>query len=157
MPTTARSTLENGEVRGLRLASRTVNGRLVGVMEMAESTVHRESDMHGFGPGLLRPRPPACSGNGWCPVSDPRVINITQFQINNDRPATGGVAGLIPASGSAALPMQLRKMQVSLTGALIAEPTVTRTMATDIRVRADCVRSAAATKLYCRPGWDMTG
>jgi Tfp pilus assembly protein PilW len=141
---------ENGEVRGLRLASRTVNGRQVGVVEMAESTSTAQPICTGSAPDYST-TPATCSANGWCPISDPRVINVTQFQVNNDRPATGGVAGLIPASGSAVLPMQLRKMQVSLTGALIAEPTVIRTMATDIRVRADCVRSAAATNCIAVP------
>jgi hypothetical protein len=141
---------ENGEVRGLRLANRTVNGRNVGVLEAAESTSTARPDCAGTAPNYST-IPAACSSNGWCPISDPRVINITQFQVANDRPVTGGVAGLIPAAGSAALPMQIRKLQLRLTGALIAEPGVARTISTDIRVRSDCVRSAAATNCVAVP------
>ena len=141
---------ENGEVRGLRLATRAVNGINVGVLEIAESTATAHPDCGGSAPNYST-IPATCSSNGWCPISDPRVINITQFQLLNTKPVTGGVAGLIPAGGSTALPMQIRKLQVSMTGALIAEPGVTRTITTEIRVRADCVRAAAATNCIAVP------
>lgn len=143
---------ENGEVRGLRRAVREVNGRQVGVLEMAESTATAHPVCSGASPDYST-TPASCSSNGWCPVSDPRVIDITQFQIANMLTATSGVPGLIPNPPSAPnlLPMQIRKMRVTLTGALLAEPGVSRSISTDVRVRADCVRSAAATNCVAVP------
>jgi len=143
--------LENGEVRGVRRAVRTVNGVQVGVLEMAESASGVQPVCSGAAPDYST-TPATCSSNGWCAVSDPRVINITQFQVVNDRPVSGGVPGLISTPGVPnLLPMQVRKMQVTLTGSLIAEPTVSRSISTDVRVRADCVRAAAATNCIAVP------
>lgn len=142
---------ENGEVRGIRRAVRTVGGRTVGVLEMAESTSTAQPACNGAAPDYSTV-PATCSSNGWCPISDPFVIDVTQFQVVNDRPASGGVPGLIsnPAAANL-LPMQIRKMDVSITGQLVAEPGVTRTLTAEVRVRSDCVRSGAATNCTAVP------
>ncbi|MBF6022765.1 PilW family protein [Lysobacter niastensis] len=142
--------LSNGEVRGIRRAVRSVNGRNVGVLEMAESSGTTQPDCTGGSPDYST-FPATCTA-GWCPLSDPRLIDITAFQVVNDRPATSGVPGLIATgSGPAVLPMQLRKLQVTMSGSLISMPTVIRTITTDVRVRADCVRAAAATNCIAVP------
>ncbi|WP_310061258.1 PilW family protein [Lysobacter niastensis] len=142
--------LDNGEVRGIRRVVATINGRQVGVLEMAESATGVQPDCGGAAVDYSS-YPASCSSGGWCPLSDPRVVDITAFQVVNDRAATGGVPGLIAAAGTAVLPMQLRKMQVTLTGSLVSMPGVSRTITTDVRVRADCVRAAASTNCIAVP------
>lgn len=143
--------LGNGEVRGVRRATRTVNGQTVGVLEFAESSGTIQPACDGAAPSYAS-LPYACSSNGWCPLSDPGIVNVTAFQLVNDRPLSAGVPGLIAgAAGSAVLPMQLRKYQVRISGQLVGTPTITRTLATDVRVRSDCVRAAAATNCVAAP------
>lgn len=143
--------LDNGEVRGIRRVVATVNGRQVGVLEMAESESGVQPDCGGAAVDYSN-YPAACSSGGWCPLSDPRVVDIAAFQVVNDRPATGGVPGLIAAAGGpAVLPMQLRKMRVTLTGSLVTMPTVSRTITAEVRVRSDCVRAAASTNCIAVP------
>lgn len=139
---------ENGEVRGIRRAVRTIGGRTVGVLEMAESTSTAQPACNGAAPDYSTV-PATCSSNGWCPISDPFVVNITVFQVDNDLPDEGLITP--PPTASNLIPMQIRKMDVSITGQLVAEPGVTRTLTTEVRVRSDCVRTGAAANCTAVP------
>lgn len=143
--------LANGEVRGLRLASRTVNGQSVGVVETVESSGTTWPACDGAAPSYAS-WPVACSAGSWCPLSDPTIVDITTFQVSNDRPLSAGVPGLIPGTaGSSVLPMQLRKYTLNLAGRLVNRPDGVRSISTGVRVRADCIRAAAATQCIAAP------
>jgi Tfp pilus assembly protein PilW len=131
--------LASGEIRGLRLVRATVNGVAnVGVIEMGESAA-------GLTPTCADATadystyPPACTG-GWCAVSDPRTINITAFTLD-----VGGIQN-VPAT-SASTAMQVRDVNIVLSGNLIRDASVVRSLDSSVRVRADCMKTTAACGL----------
>src|SRR3546814_16623613 len=61
--------------------------------------------------------PVPCAASGWCAFSDPRAIDITAFTI--DIAGAGAEShGLQEISSSGYTPMQIREIQVTLTGEL---------------------------------------
>ena len=118
-----------GEVRALRRVTATVNGVAnVGVIEYAESSGTTK-------PGCGDPKatytsyPPACNGV-WCALSDPSTLNITEFKITDQSPAT---------ITSGTQNMKIRNFLVTVTGQLVGTTEVNRSVSTRVRVRADCV------------------
>lgn len=119
--------LAQGEIRAIRRMSRTVAGRTVGVIEFAESVAGVTPTCDGASPTYTA-YPPACSSNGWCALSDPRVINITQFNL--------AIVRVTPTTG-----MQMRTVTATIQGSPVAEPAVVRGMRSTTDVRASCLRT----------------
>lgn len=129
--------LANGEIRAFRLKQRTVNGQMVGVLEFAESTT-------GFTPRCNNGSPnynvyPVACANGWCAVSDPRIIDIQEFTLNKDA---------VVELGSV---MQLRQIGIDLRGRLVGQPQTLRGVQASVRVRAECVRANPGTNCSAPP------
>lgn len=134
--------LDNGEIRAIRRAVRTVAGRTVGVLEFAESAAGVTPTCNGASPNYAV-YPPACNaGSGWCALSDSRSLDITAFTISDD--------GIVTLGGSAA-PIQIRQVGVALRGSLIGAAEVVRGAETRVRVRADCVRNDPANSCTQAP------
>lgn len=127
----------NGELRGLRRAVRTVNGRSVGVLEFAESTNADQTIACDDASPDYATYPANCNGN-WCAFSDARILDITSFNLSDDGviniPGTANVSGL-----------QIRRIGVDLRGTLINVPGTVRGVHEDIRIRADCVQDNPGT------------
>jgi prepilin peptidase dependent protein B len=118
---------DRGEIRGIRWKSRNVNGVNVGVMEFAQSSAAGGVDCGGTTPDYSK-YPPACdAGSNWCALSDPRVLDITNFLVTPTITTVNGV--------------ELRNLKVSLTGGLVGKTDVSRTIESNIRVRTDCFDS----------------
>jgi prepilin-type N-terminal cleavage/methylation domain-containing protein len=122
-----------GEVRGLRVATRTINGRNVGVIEYAESSGTTRPTCAGASPDYTV-FPPTCSSSTWCSLSDPSVVDITAFLLTDRRTVVGGAVGER---------MQVRDIDVDMTGRLTGTTAYTRNVHGSVRVRADCFDPAA--------------
>jgi type II secretory pathway component PulJ len=130
--------LAAGEVRALRRMTRTVNGRLVGVMEVAQSSTAAPAlDCDAAGPDYSN-YPASCNDNtGWCPLSDPLQLDITRFRIVDTSLWTPPSAS---ANGS-----KVRDLDVAMSGVLIGANQVARDVQSSVRVRAECLRPVAAS------------
>lgn len=135
-----------GEIRAVRRvpSALTVNGVQVGVLEFAESSAGRTPDCADGGGADYTVYPPVCTPSPasgvspWCPLSDPKVLNVTSFFVN-----TG--------SSLATSTMQIRDLRVDLTGTLIRSSDVSRTLQSSVRVRADCLRTSPGTNCIIKP------
>lgn len=128
--------VDNGEIRGLRRVC--IDGTCdsandVGVIEFLESKTGlttpscAESTMADYST-----YPPTCnSASGWCPLSDPKVVNIKRFAIIN-------------TSTDLSNAMRIRDLTVFLEGTLVKSPEFSRTVTTKVRVRADCINPTLA-------------
>ena len=120
---------DNGEVRALRRV--TVNG--VGVIEIATTDAANTAIACDDATANYATYPPTCVGS-WCALTDSRTLDITAFTITDVSPA------VIPAAGTAALPLRIRQFDVGITGRLVGNPAVERDLSSSVRVRADCLR-----------------
>lgn len=120
----------NGEIRGIR---RVVNADGVGVIEFAESAVGLTPACNGA-QATYTTYPATCSTGGWCALSDPRVINISELTIDT--------TGYVNVNGTTAInPLQIRDVVVRVRGNLVGDTTVSRSVESSIRIRADCLKS----------------
>ena len=127
-----------GEVHGIRRMTRTVNGNLVGVMEVAQSSAASASiDCDAAGPDYAS-YPAGCNtSTGWCPLSDPLQLDITRFRIIDSslwNPPTQ------VAHGS-----KIRDLELTMSGVLVGANEYVREMQSSVRVRAECLRPVAST------------
>lgn len=118
--------LDNGEVRGVRLKQRTVNGRQVGVLEYAISSGSSLPSCSDASPDYTT-YPASCNGP-WCVLSDPAKLDITQLAITNQ----GNVVGSAPSQ------VQLRDLTIDMVGRLAGTTDFTREIKSDVRIRSDC-------------------
>ena len=127
-----------GEVRAMRRMTRTVNGRLVGVMEVAQtSSAAPALDCDAAGPDYAM-YPATCNdATGWCPLSDPLQIDITRFRLVDDSVWTPPTA---VANGS-----KVRDLDITMGGVLVGDAQYVREMQSSVRVRAECLRPVAAS------------
>jgi Tfp pilus assembly protein PilW len=127
-----------GEIHALRRMTRTVNGRLVGVMEVAQtSTAAPALDCDAAGPDYAQ-YPATCNdATGWCPLSDPMQIDITRFRIVDASLWTPPTAS---ANGS-----KVRDLDMAMDGVLIGANQVARSVQSSVRMRAECLRPVAAS------------
>lgn len=128
----------NGEIRAIRRET-TADG--IGVVEVAESTATVTPVCGGDKPDYTQ-YPATCNTtSGWCPLSDPRVLDITTFTISS----AGGTTSSNGLQEINALPgfnaMQLRELRTTLEGALVSDAEVKRKIQSNIKVRADCLRA----------------
>lgn len=125
--------LANAEIRGLRRRQTTVNGVLIGVLEMAESS-------SGVTPSCTDAAvdystyPATCVG-AWCALSDPRQLDVTSFDID---------VSSSPGSLSTSSNLLIRDVNVSIQGSLPGQPDVVRGVQSSIKIRSDCIRSTTA-------------
>lgn len=129
--------LSNGEIRAFRWMSRTVQGRQVGVLEFAESSTSAPA-CDGGSPNYST-YPATCGSSGWCAISDPRVLDVTAFNLNP--------VGVVNYPGV----MQMRRMRVELRGRLLSDPNTVKGAMSNVRIRADCVRTDPATNCTAAP------
>ena len=134
--------LDNQEVRGVRRASVTMGGVSVGVIEMAESAAGLQPTCAGAGPDYSK-YPVMCNAaTGWCPLSDPRTVDIETFTIDIDGVANSSHGRQeLASAGSGYMPMQIREAQVTVGGHLRSDEDVSRSIVSNVKIRANCLRA----------------
>jgi Tfp pilus assembly protein PilW len=130
--------LDNQEIRAIRRATATVDGVAVGVMEVGESATSAPA-CDGDSPDYSK-FPVPCATSGWCAFSDPRSVDIDAFTVDVDG-AGSESHGRQDITASGYTPMQLRELQVTLTGHLRNDTATTRTVVSNVKVRANCLRA----------------
>ena len=136
--------LDNGEIRAIRRSTTTLDGQTIGVIEVAESTGTVTPACDGDGPDYSN-YPASCDAtSGWCPLSDPRVLDVSVFTAGVD--ATANSHGIQQIDlGSGYNDMVLRELEMTMTANLRNDPSVNRTVKANIKVRADCLRANVAS------------
>jgi len=134
--------LGNAEVRAIRRV--VPPGQSVGVLEFAESAAGLTPSCTAAGPDYTTYPATANATTGWSAFTDPRVIDIQRFRLDN----SGFVA--LPGAGPVS-PMQIRRVGVALQGALIGDTDVVRGVSANVRVRADCIRPNVGTTCVASP------
>ncbi|GAB3103451.1 hypothetical protein GCM10027159_30440 [Lysobacter terrae] len=133
----------NSEIRAIRRAIATIGGRNIGVIEVAESTATVNPSCDGAQPDYSA-YPPTCNtASGWCPLSDPRVLDVQTFTI--DDTAAAGVSHGIQeiAASTGFMPLRIREYRLNLTGVLVSDSTISRSVQSNVKVRSDCLRADA--------------
>jgi hypothetical protein len=136
----------NAEIRGIRRKTATVDGATVGVIEVAESSDAVTPACDGDQPDYSE-YPVTCNtDSGWCPLSDPKIIDITDtngaeaFAINIAGTANQSNGRRTSIGGSTFNALEQRELQITLIGRLRSDPTTSKTVRSNIKVRADCLR-----------------
>lgn len=132
--------LARGEIRAVRRAARKVDGVDVGVLEIAESSAGSTPSCTGSSPDYSN-YPATCSG-GWCALTDPRVLDITAFNLD-----TSGYSNQ-PGTAITA-PVTIREIGVAVQARLVqsADGNVTRGVRGTVKVRADCLEASTNCNL----------
>jgi prepilin-type N-terminal cleavage/methylation domain-containing protein len=116
--------IDNGEVRGIRRRTRTVNGRSVGVLEYAVSGGGVKPACAGAGPDYTV-FPVVCnSATDWCPLSDGTRLDISSFTLALPDTTAGKV--------------KLRDIALVMQGRIAGSTEYTRGIKSSVRVRTDC-------------------
>ena len=127
-----------GEIRAIRRMTRSINGRLTGVMEVAQTSAAAPAlDCDADGPDYAS-YPASCNdATGWCPLSDPRQIDITRFRIVD--------ASLWSPPTAVAHGSKVRDLDLVMGGVLVGANEYAREMQSSVRMRAECLRPVAAS------------
>lgn len=134
--------LGNAEVRAVRRSTATIDGQVIGVMEMAESAAGLQPACGGAGPDYSKYPVPCNAATGWCPLSDPRVVDIETFTVDVDGDASSSHGRQeLASAGSGYMPMQIREARVTLGGHLVGDQAVSRDLVSNVKVRANCLRA----------------
>jgi Tfp pilus assembly protein PilW len=148
---------DNAEIRGIRRRTATVDGATVGVIEVAESSATVTPACDGDQPDYSQ-YPVSCkASSGWCPLSDPKVIDITDptggeaFAVNTGGTANESNGVRDTPGGSSFNALQQRELQITLIGALRRDTSVARTVRANVKVRADCLRPNVTTSCDVAP------
>lgn len=131
--------LANQEIRAVRRSETVINGVSVGVVEVAESSAGSAPTCGGDSPDYSK-FPVPCAASGWCAFSDPRTTDISAFLVDIDG-AGNGSHGVQEVASSGYTPMQIRELRVTLTGNLVNDAETSRTIVSNIKVRANCLRA----------------
>lgn len=116
--------VSGGEVRGIRLKTRSVNGRNVGVIEYAVSSGAIRPACAAAGPDYSV-YPTTCNAaTTWCPLSDGTKLDISTFTLTDTGANTGGV--------------KLRDIGIVLQGRIAGTTDYVRGMKSSVRIRSDC-------------------
>jgi len=90
---------------------------------------------------------PSCGSaplsNGWVQITDPDVMEITDFSINDGPSYTEVIQ--TDAAGNALLSQVSRKLRINLQGRLVLDPNVTREVEDVISVRNDLLLARSGT------------
>jgi Tfp pilus assembly protein PilW len=139
---------DNGEIRAFRRSTATLGGQTVGVIEVGESSSTATPTCGGTGPDYSN-YPATCNtATGWCPLSDPRILDVSTFTVSTAKTDTSGgySRGKQTIPGSSGFnAMQLRELEITMTGNLRNDTTAARSVKANIKVRADCLRANIAT------------
>ena len=120
--------VDRGEVRAIRWMVRDAGNGSVGVMEFAESADGTTPECDGDSPDYTQ-YPVACNDDShWCALSDPKVLEISQFLIHDDTQILG--------TGTSQISM--RDLSVTLRGRNVGTTDTERTVQSNVRVRTDC-------------------
>ena len=126
--------LDNGEIRGIRrvCVDGTCNSPTdVGVIEYAESATGVTPSCSGATADYTT-NPATCNASsGWCPLSDPTLLNITKLMVIN-------------TSSDISTSMRVRDIGVHIVGQLANQPDYTRGVSTSVKIRADCISPTVA-------------
>jgi Tfp pilus assembly protein PilW len=127
-----------GEIRAIRRQVRAVNGELVGVIEVAETSAAVSSiDCDGAGPDYSA-YPSTCNAaTGWCALTDPRQLDISRFSVRDEsvwNPPTASRNG-----------SKVRELAITVEGGLAGHVEYAHATTNTVRVRAECLRPVAAT------------
>jgi Tfp pilus assembly protein PilW len=127
-----------GEVRAMRRMVRAVDGKLVGVIEVAETSATVDSlDCDAAGPDYAA-YPATCNAaTGWCALTDPRQLDVARFSVLDN-----SVWNQPTASRNGA---KMRELVVTVEGGLVGQPEYERAVTHAVRVRAECLRPVAPT------------
>lgn len=127
---------DNGEVRGVRLVSQTVNGVNVGIVEYAESSASGDDELDcDASTADYTKTPVACNATThWCALSDPRTLDITAFTITDN----SEIVGTSPNQ------VRLRDLVVRITGRPVGNTEYTRDVVSTVRIRTDCFDATIA-------------
>jgi Tfp pilus assembly protein PilW len=127
-----------GEIRAMRRVTRTINGRQVGVLEVAETSNGVAAlDCDAAGPDYSS-YPATCNAaTGWCALTDPRQIDVARFSVLDNSAWNPPTAS---RNGS-----KLRELAVTLQAGPIGHPEYVRESVNTVRVRAECLRPVAPT------------
>ena len=127
----------SGEIHALRRASRMVNGVSIGVIEVGQSSASATTlDCAGASPDYTS-YPAACNvASGWCALSDPQQLDVTSFRIVD--------TSIWNSPTAANFGSKVRDLGVTVQGVLIGKNEYSRTLQTNVRVRAECLRPVAA-------------
>jgi Tfp pilus assembly protein PilW len=137
--------LAGGELRGIRRRTATVNGVTgIGVIEVAVSASGVTPACDGNQPDYAQYPVDCNTTSGWCPLSDPRVLDVTAFTVNATGSGTDSNGVHDVPGGSTYNAMEQRELQLTVTGALRSDSTLTRTVRSNVKVRADCLRANVA-------------
>ena len=117
----------NGEIRGLRLVTATYRGRATGVIEYAVSSSSGKPSCNDTPPTAYNSYPPECTGV-WCPLSDPATLNITELAFTDDHNNVGTAPNQV----------QIRDVNVLISGQLAGSTEFTRSINSKVRIRSDC-------------------
>jgi prepilin-type N-terminal cleavage/methylation domain-containing protein len=129
--------VDNGEVRGLRRGTATVNSLTVGVMEYAVSESTTKPACNGAA-ATYTTYPATCNATSkWCPLSDASKLDITAFTITNNGPPTMN-------DTTSGISMAVRRLDITLSGRIAGTTDPARTVRTSIKVRSDCVRATGS-------------
>ena len=143
--------LANQEVRAIRRATATIDGETIGVIEVGESSAAAAPSCDGASPDYSK-FPVPCASSGWCALSDPRSVDIESFvvdaggEIDTDGdgvPDSPDLSshGRQEITSTGYTPMQIREIKFTLTGHLRRDDATSRTVASNVKVRANCLRA----------------
>jgi prepilin-type N-terminal cleavage/methylation domain-containing protein len=124
--------IANGEIRGMRRVC--IDGACnsssdTGVIEYAESATGVTPSCTGAVANYST-NPASCNAaSGWCPLSDPKLLNITQFMV-------------FDTSADISTSMRVRDIGLHIEGQMANLPDYTRGVSTKIKIRADCIAPA---------------
>lgn len=126
--------VSNGEVRGLRLATATINGNTVGVIEYAVSEGTTKPACDGDAVDYST-SPPDCNATSlWCPLSDTTKLDITGFTIADNGTSMADTSNT----------MGMRRLDLNLVGRIAGNTEFTRDVRSSVKVRSDCIRTTGS-------------
>lgn len=126
----------SGEVHAIRRLTRTIDGQLIGVMEVAQTSAAATSlDCDAAGPNYAD-YPSTCNdATGWCALSDPKQLDVTRFRIAD---SSIWIPPTAISNGS-----KVRDLELVMSGVLLGANQYVREMQSSVRVRAECLRPLA--------------
>lgn len=115
----------------------------VGLTEFEFAYLRRPGDQGPYGfkkdANILRTE----FAGSWHQLTDERVMKITAFNVNLSDPETVKLPcpALCPGGTDSCWPeIQMRTARITITGQSVADPTMSRTLTTQVRVRNDYVK-----------------
>jgi prepilin-type N-terminal cleavage/methylation domain-containing protein len=136
---------DNGEVRGLRRVTQTVNGRTVGVIEYAISVAGVRPSCAFDSSAHYASNPSTCTDTSeWCALTDPTTLNITEFRLVDNWTQVGGADPLRVQLRDIGVTIKARRAGDNGTTYLGVDNSFQRGMTSSIKVRSECQMASIA-------------